>query len=122
MASTQLMNISLTQTVYLQAAGTSTRVWLVGNGTSAFTVKSATLSQGSVSRPITVNGHTSFQVPALGRWSDYVSTAGFTLPGNATLSTVVLGEVPMSTLDQPEAVRDGLLRLCPVWHIMWQQI
>jgi predicted transglutaminase-like cysteine proteinase len=95
MASTQLMNVGLTQTVYLQAVGTSTRIWLAGNGSSAYMVKSAVLTKGTASIVVKVNGHTSFQVPALGRWSDYVSTAGFTLPGNATLSTVVSGEVPI---------------------------
>lgn len=99
MPSTQLMNKFISQTLYLQAVGTTVKVWLAGNGSSTYKIKSAVLTQGSVSVPVTVNGQTSFQVPALGRWSDYVSTTGFTLPGNVTLTTCVLGEVPIINMN-----------------------
>lgn len=111
MASTQLMNASLQQTIYLQAVGTTVKLWIPGNGISAYTIQSASLSQGSVLVPVKVNGHTGFQVPALGRWSDYISTTGFTLPGNVTLTICVLGEVPIFDLtsisvSQPNTVEN----------------
>ncbi|MFA5457338.1 MAG: hypothetical protein WC261_06880 [Synergistaceae bacterium] len=98
MPSTQLINQFVSQTLFLQAVGTTVKLWIPGNGISAYTIQSASLSQGSVLVPVKVNGHTGFQVPALGRWSDYISTTGFTLPGNVTLTICVLGEVPIFDL------------------------
>ena len=94
MASIQLMNIVFpSQELYLRKIGTRVKVWLEGNQHSAYTVNGAFLVQGSVSVAVTVNGHTSFQVPALGRWSDEASTTRFTLPGTVYLNFVVRGEV-----------------------------
>jgi len=95
MPSVQQINVYLNQTLYLQDIGTTVKVWLEGNGYTAYKVQSAYMHQGSVSIPVTVLGHSSFQVPSLGRWSDLVSTTGFTLPGNVILTTCITGEAPV---------------------------
>ena len=60
--------------------------WLAGNGVSTMNVTHATLTQGTKTIPLTVNGHTSFYIPPTGRWSDYASIADFTFPGNVTIT------------------------------------
>lgn len=50
-------------------------------------VQSAALVQGSINVPVTVNGQTSFQVPAAGRWSDDITITSFDL--NTAVSFVV---------------------------------
>lgn len=82
----QALTATVTQTLSVTVAVPSARFWLAGNGVSSVLATSATLSQGSKSIPITVNGATSFYIPATGRWSDYASIADFDLPGNVTIS------------------------------------
>lgn len=109
MPSTQLINQFVSQTLFLQNIGTTVGVWFTGNGSSAYTVKSAYLHQGSVSVPVTVNGQISFQVPAMGRWSDSPSTSGFVLPGNVTLTVCVAGAVPVFDITPPYVNQPNIL-------------
>lgn len=76
---------SFTQTVTLQDTA-SAKFWFPGNGTESYLVASASITQGSLSTPVKVNGKTSFYVPKEGRWSDWVSIADFALPGDVTFS------------------------------------
>jgi len=93
----QALTATVTQTLSVTVAVPSARFWLAGNGVSSVLATSATLSQGSKSIPITVNGATSFYIPATGRWSDYASIADFDLPGNVTISISFPEEVPIAT-------------------------
>jgi len=98
MPSLQIANFTLNQNIPLTATGTKVRIWLSGNGTSAYTVNGGSISQGAVTVSITVNGQTSFQIPSMGRWSDYFSTVGFTLPNTCTMTTSGYGSVPVLDL------------------------
>jgi hypothetical protein len=70
-------------------------VFFAGNGVDSYLVQSAYITQDTHSVAMKVNGATTFYVPAFGRWSDYSSIAGFTVPGTADLVTVVKLNVPM---------------------------
>jgi hypothetical protein len=73
------------QTFTITEAAQTTRVWFSGSfsGSSAGSlVYSAYITQGEKSAPVKVNGHTGFFVPPEGRWSDNVSIADFTTPGD----------------------------------------
>lgn len=97
----QIENVTITRTLYLSAEtqlgypATKVKVWFEGNGVSPYLIQSAELNQGSISVPVTVNGLGTYYVPVYGRWSDYVSTTGFTLPGNVDFNSTVSMEVPV---------------------------
>jgi hypothetical protein len=71
------------------------KVFFAGNGVDSYLVQSAYVTQDTHSVAIKVNGATTFYIPAYGRWSDYSSIAGFTVPGTADFVTVVKLKVPM---------------------------
>jgi hypothetical protein len=71
------------------------KVFFAGNGVDSYLVQSAYVTQDTHSVAMKVNGATTFYVPAYGRWSDYSSIAGFTVPGTADFVTVVKFNVPM---------------------------
>jgi hypothetical protein len=73
------------------------KVFFPGNGVDAYTVLSAFFTQDTHSVAVKVNGATTFSVPAFGRWSDYSSIAGFTVPGDIHLLTTCKYTVPMYT-------------------------
>jgi hypothetical protein len=73
------------------------KVFFPGNGVDAYTVLSAFFTQDTHSVAVKVNGATTFQVPAFGRWSDYSSIAGFTVPGDIHLLTTCKYQVPIYT-------------------------
>lgn len=79
---------SVSQTFTL-ARTNQAKFWLYGNGTAPYLVSRATLTQGALSIPVTVNSMESFYVPAEGRWSDFVSVANFALPGSVTFNAYV---------------------------------
>lgn len=91
----------ITQTLSVEAVTalgvpvTQIKVFLAGNGADSYLVNSAVVRQGAVSVPVLVNGASSFYVPAFGRWSDYLPTTGFTLPGNVDFITTVSLKVPI---------------------------
>jgi len=87
---------SVSQTFTLPAMN-QINIWLAGNGTSSQSVTSCRLSQGAKSIPVTVNGATSFIIPATGRWSDAASISDFTLPGEVTLTAFYQVTVNMAT-------------------------
>lgn len=76
---------SYTQTVSLKSTPTA-KFWFPGNGVDSYLVASASITQGSLSTPVKVNGKTSFYVPKEGRWSDWVSIANFALPGDVVFA------------------------------------
>jgi predicted transglutaminase-like cysteine proteinase len=97
-----LDNHTITQTMYLAATNslgvpaTRCKVWFAGNGVDAYIVQSSILQQGAHTVTVTVNGQSSgFMIPAYGRWSDYVSTTSFTLPGNVNFISVVKLKIPI---------------------------
>jgi predicted transglutaminase-like cysteine proteinase len=97
-----LDNHTITQTMYLAATNslgvpaTRCKVWFAGNGVDAYIVQSSILQQGVHTVTVTVSGQSSgFMIPAYGRWSDYVSTTSFTLPGNVNFISVVKLKIPI---------------------------
>lgn len=115
----QAITATVTQTLSVTVAVPSARFWLAGNGVSSVLATSATLSQGSKSIPITVNGATSFYIPATGRWSDYASIADFDLPGNVTISISFPEEVQAPTFgdntDPDEPVATSAFSYSDIW-------
>jgi hypothetical protein len=115
----QALTATVTQTLSVTVAVPSARFWLAGNGVSSVLATSATLSQGSKSIPITVNGATSFYIPATGRWSDYASIADFDLPGNVTISISFPEEVQAPTFgdntDPDEPVATSTFSYSDIW-------
>lgn len=81
----QTLTAVITQTFSMPLVAMA-KLWLAGNGSSSVLVISARLIQGSKNIPVTVNGREEFYVPATGRWSDVVSIADLSLPGDVTLS------------------------------------
>lgn len=71
------------------------RVWFAGNGIGSYRINSAYFDQDPVFVPITVNGALSFEVPAFGRWSDYVSTTALDLEFGLDFVTVARQNIPM---------------------------
>jgi hypothetical protein len=88
-------NATINQTLDLTGTGTNIKVWFAGNGSSSYWVQSSVVTQGALTKVVKVNGATTFQIPAYGRWSDYLSISGFTLPGTATFTSVVKLSIPM---------------------------
>lgn len=93
-----LMNVSQSQSLYLQAGFISIKIWLEGNGSTSYLVNSAGLRQGSKVVSLKCLGAMSFYVPPLGRWSDLTSLTGFTVPGTAILDVSFRGDVPVLNL------------------------
>ena len=79
---------SFAQTVTLLKTSTA-KFWFPGNGVDSYLVSSASITQGAISTALRVNGQTSFYVPKEGRWSDNVSLANFSLPGEVTFSFTI---------------------------------
>jgi hypothetical protein len=89
------------------------KVFFPGNGVDAYTVLSAFFTQDTHSVAVKVNGATTFFVPALGRWSDYSSIVGFTVPGDIHLLTTCKYVVPIYTNGIGGVVEDILYEFGP---------
>jgi hypothetical protein len=77
-------NLTITDTITLGSEFATlmrAKIYLAGNGVDSYLVQSASFQQDVHRSPITVNNATTFYVPAYGRWSDYSSLVGFTIPG-----------------------------------------
>lgn len=79
----------------------SIRLWFAGKGSGgAALVYSAYATQGGKSVPVSVGGKFStFTIPSTGRWSDFISVADFTLPGDVifVINYVVAISLPTFT-------------------------
>jgi hypothetical protein len=71
------------------------KVFIAGNGVEPYFFMSGSFVQGAHSVAVKANGATSFYVPPFGRWSDYSSLTGFTVPGTIIFRYNVKGQVPV---------------------------
>jgi hypothetical protein len=71
------------------------KAFFPGNGVDSYSVLSALFTQDDHSVVVTVNGVMTFDIPAFGRWSDYSSIVGFTIPGHLHFLTIRKFKVPI---------------------------
>jgi hypothetical protein len=93
-------NVTITDTITLGsefAILMRAKTYLAGNGVDSYLVQSASFQQDAHWSPITVNNATTFYVPAYGRWSDYSSLVGFTIPGTVDAVMECKLKVPILT-------------------------
>lgn len=101
------INITTHQTLYLGSGVNNIKVYFQGDGCASYLVTSSTLTQGSKSVNVKCLGKTSFYVPAYGRWSDTISTVGFTIPGYVTLNVAVIGDVPTINIENKNIITEN---------------
>lgn len=84
------------------------KTFLNGNGTEPFTITEMLYQQGTKTVYVTCSGHRSFQVPAMGRYSDYIDLSSFQLiqeggeiPETIYLNYTISGYVPVDTGGNP---------------------
>jgi hypothetical protein len=88
-------NIALASTDAAGNAVVRARLFFAGNGVDSYLVKSSYVTDGTNTVPVKISGASTFYIPAFGRWSDYFSTASFTLLATVSFVSILDLKVPL---------------------------
>jgi len=91
-----LDGVYVTQTITdLNVIGTSVRIRFIGNGRTSYRISYPTITYGSVTKELTVNGQNKLiTIPALGRWSDFINM-GVSVSGSVIVKAFCWYDTPL---------------------------
>jgi hypothetical protein len=104
---TSIMYSVVNETFTVTEDTNTIRLWFAGKGSGSALVYTAYVTQGAKSVPVSVGGKFSaFTIPSSGRWSDWVSVADFTLPGEVVFVVNYVEAVSLPTFSDNSVPTD----------------